>query len=293
MEKLLITGASGFLGWHICQLAQTKYDVYGTYFSKAIEIPGVKLTKVNIADFQELKQLFDSIQPSAIIHTAALSQPNFCQNNPEVSHAINVRASCNIAELCAENSVRYAFTSTDLVFDGKNAPYQEIDAVNPVNLYGEQKALAEQEILGRYPSSAVCRMPLMFGNSTPTATSFMQGFMQSLNDGKDINLFIDEFRTPASANTAAKGILLALEQVCGMIHLGGRERVSRYDFGRLMAEVFQLSTVGLKSCRQKDVQMSAPRPADVSLDSSKAFALGYDPLPIKQELQEIAKVSFS
>lgn len=284
MQKLLITGASGFLGWHICQ-AQTKYEVYGTYFTKAIEIPGVKLTKVNLSDFQELKQLFNSIQPTAVIHTAALSQPNFCQNNPELSHAINVTASCNIAELCAESSIRYAFTSTDLVFDGKNAPYQEIDTVNPVNRYGEQKVLAEQGILSRYPAAAICRMPLMFGNATPTATSFMQGFMQTLKDGKDLNLFTDEFRTPASAKIAAKGLLLALEKVNGIIHLGGKERISRYDFGRLMAEVFQLPTTGLKSCRQQDVKMSAPRPADVSLDSSKAFALLYNPLSIKQELQ--------
>ncbi len=285
MKKLLITGASGFLGWHICQLAQTNYEVYGTYFSSSIEIPGVKLTKINLSDIQELKQLFKLIQPEAVIHTAAISQPNFCQNNPETSHVINVTASWNIAELCAENSIPHVFTSTDLVFDGKNAPYQETDTVNPVNRYGEQKVLAEQGILARYPSSVVCRMPLMFGNSTPTATSFIQGFMQTLKEGKQINLFTDEFRTPASAKSAAKGLLLALEKVNGIIHLGGKERISRYDFGRLMIEVFQLPADGLKSCRQEDVKMSAPRPKDVSLDSSKAFAFGYSPLSIKQELQ--------
>jgi dTDP-4-dehydrorhamnose reductase len=292
MQKLLITGASGFLGWHICQLAQTKYEVYGTYFTKAIDIPGIKLTKVNLSDLQELKQLFNSIQPTDVIHTAALSQPNFCQNNPEASHAINVTASCNIAELCAENSARYAFTSTDLVFDGKNAPYQETDTVNPVNLYGEQKVLAEQGILTRYPIATVCRMPLMFGNSTPTAASFMQGFMQTIKEGKDINLFTDEFRTPASAKSAAKGILLVLEKVSGIIHLGGKERISRYDFGRLMVEVFQLPATRVKSCRQQDVKMSAPRPADVSLDSSNAFALGYDPLLIKQEFQAMLNMNY-
>jgi dTDP-4-dehydrorhamnose reductase len=285
MKKLLITGASGFLGWHICQLAQTNYEVYGTYFSSSIEIPGVKLTKINLSDIQELKQLFKLIQPEAVIHTAAISQPNFCQNNPEASHVINVTASWNIAELCGENSIPYVFTSTDLVFDGKNAPYQETDTVNPVNRYGEQKVLAEQGILTRYPSSVVCRMPLMFGNSTPTATSFMQGFIQTLKEGKQINLFTDEFRTPASAKSAAKGLLLALEKVNGIIHLGGKERISRYDFCRLMVEVFQLPATGLKSCRQEDVKMSAPRPKDVSLDSFKAFAFGYNPLSIKQELQ--------
>lgn len=78
---------------------------------------------------------------------------------------------------------------------------------------------------------------------------------------------------------------MALEKVKGLIHLGGKERVSRYDFGRLLVEVFQLPAAGLKACRQKDVQMAALRLPDVSLDSSTAFALGYAPLSLRQELE--------
>ncbi|MDZ8109138.1 MAG: NAD(P)-dependent oxidoreductase [Nostoc sp. DedQUE12a] len=287
MKRLLITGASGFLGWHLCQLAKQEWEIYGTYFSHAIEIPGVKILKVNLIDFQELQQIFNTIKPTAVIHTAAHSQPNFCQTHPEESHAINVTASCNIAGLCADNSIPCAFTSTDLVFDGLNAPYCETASVCPVNIYGEQKAIAEAGMLERYPMTAVCRMPLMFGAATPTAKSFIQPFIQTLKDGKDLKLFIDEFRTPVSGKTAAKGLLLALEKVNGIIHLGGKERLSRYDFGLLLAEVFELSTSGIKPCRQQDVKMAAPRPADVSLNSSKAFALGYQPLSLRKELQEL------
>ncbi|MBW4642490.1 MAG: NAD(P)-dependent oxidoreductase [Goleter apudmare HA4340-LM2] len=285
--KMLITGASGFLGWHICQIAKPKWEVYGTYFSHDVEIPGINILKVNLTDFTELKRIFNDISPDAVIHTAAQSQPNFCQTHPEASQAINVTASCNLAGLCADASIPCVFTSTDLVFNGLNAPYKETDPVSPVNLYGEQKVMAEIGMLERYPQTAVCRMPLMFGSSTPTAHSFMQPFIQTLKAGKELNLFIDEFRTPVSAATAAQGILLALEKVNGHIHLGGKERISRYDFGQLLVEVFQLPATGLKACRQKDVKMAAPRPSDVSLDSAKAFALGYQPLPLRQELKEL------
>lgn len=138
--------------------------------------------------------------------------------------------------------------------------------------------------------TAVCRMPLMFGMETPTAKSFIQPFIQTLKEGKELKLFTDEFRTPASGITAAKGILLALEKINGYIHLGGKERISRYDFGKLLIEVFQLPETKLKSCRQQDVKMAAPRPKDVSLDSAKAFALGYKPLPIKTELEQMQKM---
>ena len=287
MKKLLITGASGFLGWHLCQLAKQEWEVYGTYLSHPLEIPGIKMLKVNLTNFQELQRIFSDIKPAAVIHTAAHSQPNFCQTHPEESHAINVTASCNIAGLCADNSISCAFTSTDLVFDGLNAPYRDTDSVCPVNLYGEQKAIAEADMLERYPMTAVCRMPLMFGAATPTAKSFIQPFIQTLKAEQELNLFIDEFRTPVSGTTAAKGLLLALEKVNGIIHLGGKERISRYDFGQLLVEVFQLPATGLKSCRQQDMKMAAPRPADVSLDSSKAFALGYQPLSLRKELEEL------
>ncbi|MEH2044775.1 SDR family oxidoreductase [Nostoc sp.] len=287
MKKLLITGASGFLGWHLCQLAKQEWEIYGTYLSHSLEISGIKILKANLTNFQELKRIFNDVNPAAVIHTAAHSQPNFCQTNPKESHAINVIASCNIAGLCADNSIPCAFTSTDLVFDGLNAPYRETDAVCPVNLYGEQKAIAEADMLERYPMTAVCRMPLMFGAATPTAKSFIQPFIQTLQAEKELSLFIDEFRTPVSGTTAAKGLLLALEKINGIIHLGGKERISRYDFGQILIEVFQLPTTGLKSCRQQDVKMAAPRPTDVSLDSSKAFALGYQPLSVREELEAI------
>lgn len=285
MKKLLITGASGFLGWHLCQLAKSNWDVYGTYFAHAAQIPGIKTIKIDLRDFAALKTLFQEIKPDAVIHLAAQSSPNFCQNHPQESEIINVTASCNIAGLCADYSIPCVFSSTDLVFDGLNAPYRETAAVCPVSFYGEQKVKAELGMLAKYPLTAVCRMPLMFGVAT-MATSFMQPFIETLRQGKELSLFVDEFRTPASGKTAAQGLLLALEKVNGIIHLGGKERVSRYEFGRLLIEVLQLPD-GLKACRQQDVKMAAPRPADVALDSSKAFALGYAPLSLRLELEAL------
>jgi dTDP-4-dehydrorhamnose reductase len=291
-QKLLVTGASGFLGWNLCQQAQTDWDVYGTYFSHEVKIPGAILSKTDLTDFGSLDQLFRNIKPDAVIHTAAASKPDFCQINQNESFAINVTAAVNVARLCGERNIPCAFTSTDLVFDGKHPFYKESDPICPINYYGEQKAIAEQKMSEIYPAIAICRMPLMFGAPSPMSPSFLQGMVRNLQADQAINLFIDEFRTPASATAASQGLLMSVkQQVQGILHLGGKERISRYDFGLLLGEILQLSTDSIKRLikpgKQTDVVAVAPRSPDTSLDSSKAFALGYQPLSLKKELTKI------
>jgi dTDP-4-dehydrorhamnose reductase len=287
VQKLLVTGASGFLGWNLCKIAQSHWEVHGTYSQHPIEIPGVNLHQIDLTNIELIQQEIDRIAPSGIIHTAAASSPNFCQSNPELSYQINVTASQVLAKICAEAKIPFVFTSTDLVFDGKQPPYRETDPVSPINIYGDQKVAAEREILAVYSRANICRMPLMFGIAPSTAISFIQPWIGALQAGESLKLFIDEFRTPVSANTAAQGLLMALKMSPGTIHLGGTERISRYNFGRLLAEIFGFDLTLLLPIYQRDLPMAAPRAADVSLNNDKAIALGYQVPSLRQELASI------
>lgn len=289
MKRLLVTGASGFLGWTLCNEAKDRWRVYGTYNAHPVDIAGVITMRIDLRQFVELKRCFNDIKPDAVIHAAAATKPNFCEEHPEESRAINVEASINIASLCADSNIPLVFTSSDLVFDGSNAPYKEKDPVNPINLYGEQKVVAERETLIRYPEAAICRMPLMFGDGSPAYSSFFQAMIHAIQNGLELKLFLDEYRTPVSTGTAAQGIMIALDGFHGILHLGGRERISRYDFGVMLADVMGVAVAKLVRLRQKDMPMSAPRAADLSLDSSKAFALGYNPPALREELEELLK----
>ena len=287
MKRLLVTGASGFLGWNICNANQKGWEISGTVNSHPIVIAGANTVRIDLTDFKELKRVFKEIRPHAVIHAAAASNPDFCQENPAESQRINVDTSVNIAGLCADRKIPLAFTSTDLVFDGLNAPYREEDPVSPVNVYGEQKVLAEEKIFKTYPPAAVCRMPLMFGNPGPAASSFFQSMINALKQGRELRLFADEFRTPVSGKTAVQGLFLALNKINGLIHLGGAERISRYNFGLLLMESLGISEAALIKCQQKDIITAAHRPPDVSLDSSNAFAAGFKPLPLRGELKSL------
>jgi dTDP-4-dehydrorhamnose reductase len=285
--RLLITGASGFLGTHLCRTAADRYTVLGVSNKNKISVNNVKVLSVDLCDRKALKELFVQVKPDAVIHAAAMSAPNLCQQYPSESNKINVSASLHIAELCCQQAVPMAFVSTDLVFDGCKGNYSESDPVSPVSLYGEQKVNAEAGISDLLPNAVICRMPLMFGDVIGSSQSFIQPMIYSFNTAVKQNLFTDEFRSPVSARSASQGILLALEKTTGIIHLGGKERISRYDFGVMLAEIGNFDKRLIVPKLQKEIKFTAPRPPDVSLNSSKAFSLGYSPDNIKNALSKL------
>lgn len=291
MKNLLITGASGFLGWNVCHAAKTDWNVTGTYFSHEIRIPGCELIRIDLTNYEDLKNLFKTITIDAVIHTAAVSQPNLCQINPMDSEKINVRTSQNLCSFCLEKQIPFLFTSTDQVFDGTKAPYSERIPVSPISIYGEQKVAAESSILTLYPQATICRMPLMFGDGSPVSNSFLIHLLQSIQNNKKITLFFDEYRTPTSGYNAAQGLLMVLKKkIRGIIHLGGKEKISRYEFGKKLACYCGLTTSMITPISQNSLRMKAPRPQDVSLDSSFAFDMGYTPLTITEEFDRIESV---
>ena len=284
-RKLLITGVSGFLGWHICQAGLKSWDVIGTYNQNATQIDGVDVRCLDLCDSAGVIEFLDEVKPDAIIHAAAMSQPNACEVQPEHSAAVNIGATGCLAEWCGSAGIPMLFTSTDLVFDGEHAPYDEEVAVDPISVYGRYKVEAEKVVLENVSNGLVCRMPLMFGYRDGKSASFIGSWLDKMRSGDSLTLFDDEFRTPVSGNCAAEGLLLALESGWrGTLHFGGNESISRYEFGLKFADTFGVSAGLISAVKIADIKMASPRARDVSLDSSKAFALGYDPGTIDEQL---------
>ena len=286
-KKLIITGASGFLGYHLLRVAATGWEVYGTTHSTGFDFGDAVAVNCDIRNYIELGNFIDDIEPDAVIHAAAISDANFCEKNKELSYEVNVEAAKNLAGICCDFHIPFAFTSTDLVFDGKQGMYKESDIKKPVSVYGEQKSVAEDEVLRIYQEATVFRLPLMFGEPKASAANYLQKFISQIKSGGKVSLFHDEYRSVCGARSIAKGILKLMNET-GIIHLAGKEKLSRYDFGVKVVKAFGLDESLLQSCSQKDVKMAAPRPADVTLDVSKAVSLGYAPLSVDEELNLIA-----
>jgi dTDP-4-dehydrorhamnose reductase len=289
-KKLLVTGAGGFLGWNICRLAMQHYEVSGVFHRHPIALPGIAHEPCDLGSYVEVKALMQRVRPDAVIHAAAIASPDRCMEDPAGSRRINVDAAVALAGLCSDARIPCLFTSTDLVFDGTRPPYSEASDPSPINLYGEQKVEAERAMRARHTAMTICRMPLMFGDVPPGAQSSIQPLIRALTEGTTISLFVDEFRTPVSGTTAAAGILLMLEKPPGLIHLGGKERISRYEFGKIVAAALGRDGSNIREARAADSVRLAPRPRDVSFDSVRAFSLGYRPKSILKEIKALDSI---
>ena len=283
MKKLLITGISGFLGQYFAR-HKMDWEVHGTYHSTPIQAAGLSSHQADLTNTKERSELLNRVQPDAILHLAALSNPNVCEQKPELSYAINQEVGLAFAKYAATKHIPYVFTSTDLVFKGDDAPYAPADMPAPMMTYGKDKYHAEKAILQQYSEATIARLPLLYG----LGANFLSNWIQKLKNGEKVYAFTDEYRTPTYAADAAAGLLLLLEQKqTGIWHLGGKESISRFDFIRLAAKVFALDESQMVPSLQKEVKMPAARPANVSLDSSATYEIGFSPKSMEENLSLI------
>ncbi len=199
------------------------------------------------------------------------------QKNPDLARRVNVEVTKFLAELAAE--IPFVFFSTDVVFDGRKGNYTETDALNPLHVYGETKAAAE-EIVFKNPRHLVIRTSLTAGQSLSGDRAFNEQLRRSLQQaGQGMTLFTDEFRCPIPAMETARAVWELVEKNCtGLYHVAGAEKMSRWQIGELLSRRWPEIATQIKSGSAKDFA-GPPRALDTSLDISKVQKILSQPLP--------------
>jgi len=257
---LWITGAAGLIGNSLVKVAST--------LSSSINVRPITRSDFDLTDYRALQQAFYKEQPNIIIHCAAMSKSPECFAQPELAKKVNtdlVRFFCNLAQ-----GSRFVFFSSDLVFDGKKGNYKETDQVNPLSVYGRTKVEAEEFVLA-HSNSLIIRTSLNCGISLSGNRGFNEQMKLAWAQGRTLQLFIDEFRSPIFADITARATLeLAFSKEKGIFHIAGAERLSRYEIGMLLSQRYYQLKPKIQPTSLKEYK-GEPRPADTSLDCSKAM----------------------
>ncbi|HEX2678876.1 MAG TPA: SDR family oxidoreductase [Polyangiales bacterium] len=271
MTELLVTGAGGALGSVLMRVLEEQLRTGLGMVSPSGPRPHVG--KVFVGDLSDARTYQDrvlSAAPATIVHAAAISQVAAVYADPERARTVNVDATARLLSLARATGARFVYLSTDLVFDGESAPYDEDATTEPCSLYGRTKLEAECHVL-TYKRGLVVRLPLLYGEpEVSRAPTFFQSMLAALREGRPVTLFSDELRTPLWLDDAARAcVQLALSDVTGVIHAGGPERISRLAMGEQLVRALGADPALLRPSLRAEVPAPEPRPRDVSLDSGK------------------------
>ena len=268
MKTAWITGASGLIGSYLVRVAQQ--------FGPEWRVLGLTRAQFDLLDFAGAEREFKKDRPELIIHCAAVSTSAEAQKNPSLAKRVNVEATKFLAELA--EGIQFIFFSTDLVFDGRKGNYMEVDAPNPLHLYGETKVEGEQIVL-RNPKHVVVRTSLNGGISRTGNHSFNEQLWMALESGQGMKLFMDEFRSPIFAGETARAVWeLAGRNGAGIFHVAGAQRMSRYEIGQLLVQRRPELKAKIEAGSAKDFP-GPPRALDTTLDISKVQKVLSKPLP--------------
>ena len=255
---VLVTGAAGLIGTYLVRTAARWVADW--------RVEGVTRRDADLTDHGQVKALWSRLQPQAVIHCAALSRTGQCEGNPSLARAINIEATERLASLAHDKP--FLFLSSDQVFDGAKGWYVETDEGRPLNVYGQTKMEAEQVVM-QNQAHTVIRVALTAGCSETGDRSFVEDMRQACRQGHTLTLFTDEFRCPLPAGVVARAVWeLLAHGPAGLYHLGGSERMSRWDIGLALTQWYTELSICLRAGSLRDYT-GPPRPADLSMNSGK------------------------
>jgi dTDP-4-dehydrorhamnose reductase len=296
MHKILVTGSNGLLGQKLVQFLKKDTSLQLIATAKGDNrIPdehNYEYCSMDITSEEEVRIVISKYKPDTIIHTAAMTNVDACELQQDQCKLMNVDAVKFIIKVLKElNSDSYQphliHLSTDFIFDGTKGPLTEDEKPNPLSYYAWSKLEAERIVMESGLHWAIARTVLVYGIIPNSSRSNVVLWAKSsLEQGKNINVVTDQFRTPTLAEDLAQGcILIAKNKASGVFNISGPDFMSIFELAQRVANYWKLDVHLINPSTSEGINQPAKRPPITGFIIDKAKnELGYKPHTFEEGL---------
>ena len=283
MKSILITGALGQLGVSCVQYLKNSYNIHITSRDGA---KGSLL--LDISNAKNVKKVIKKTSPDIVLNLAAFTDVDACEKNIKKATDVNFNG---VESICKIFNGHFVQISTDYVFDGLNGPYLENDKPNPLSTYGQTKLSSDEWLINNHNNHTILRTNVVYSYPNSSRASFVKWVVDSLSNSLNIKIVNDQFSNPTWTDSLSPIIKTLIDgSHFGLFNYADKDYLSRFEFARLIAKVFNLDETLLSPIKTIDLKQAAPRPLRGGLNTEKIETLlGITPNSTISCLKEIRK----
>ena len=271
--KVLITGAGGMLARALVEALRGHH--VAPFPHRALDV----------TDGDTVLAAILRAAPDVVVHTAAWTDVDGCEGDPDRAFAVNAHGTRAVALACRAAGAACCYISTDYVFDGTKAgPYLEEDRPNPLSVYGASKLAGEAAVLASLDRFWIVRTSWLYG---PGGRHFVRAILDKARAGDPLRVVDDQIGAPTSTRDVAEALVtLVATTAYGTYHLTNAGACAWYDFALKILQLAGLDATPVKAISSSELDRPARRPANSRLRNSRWEALGQPPLrPWDEALQ--------
>ena len=271
-RRSLVIGASGQVGHQILSLLGPSRTIAA---GRRVGAPDcVALDLACLPDNAEW--LLEALAIDAIYCVAGMTDVERCQSEPKLAVRVNCEGPAALAAWAARIGVPFIYFSTEYIFNGKDGPYAEEAAGDPICVYGKSKWLGELAVREAHPNALIVRTTVVYGPD-PGEKNFLYSLRRALAARKPFAVPCDQISTPTYNRDLANAVIgLVHGRARGVFHVCGPERLSRLEFARRAAEAMRLDPAGIIGVPTPGLGQRAPRPLSAGLSTEKLARLRPD-----------------
>lgn len=294
--RILITGSNGLLGQKIVKLCLERglnFLATSKGENRNPDCPNQNYLSLDITNALEVNKVFQFYYPTDVIHTAAITNVDYCEDHIEECQDVNVNATRLLLNASIQYKSHFQFLSTDFVFDGEKGNYSENDEVNPLSIYAKSKVDGENLVLNCGSDDwSIARTIIVYGEGNNLSRSnIVLWAKDALKSGTELTIVDDQFRAPTWADDLAWGCVeIILRKKKGIFHLSGPETMSIIDLVYRIADHYGLPKDQVKPIHSNTLNQAAKRPPKTGFDLSHSRKeLDYNPLTLEKTLELLKK----